>query len=229
MRCRNCNVDLPETYARCPLCNEKASTDAPVLEGIKTAEYPKVKTEPYKRNPFPFFIGIWACAVLISYILFRLGAGSVAAAFIACTPACIWTLIIRPFAVKQLYAGNFIMMNLFPFSLLSIIAEYAASGSYEKAFTHHIPVCLLAVLAALSVLILAKPKESKRAASYPVLTTPVCIAAILVILFNEGEISVLWCSALILCVCILAFLLLTRRNETLEELEAKFSLQKPVE
>ena len=41
MRCRKCNVDLAETYTVCPLCNEKASDDAPLLEGFTVAPYPK--------------------------------------------------------------------------------------------------------------------------------------------------------------------------------------------
>lgn len=41
MRCRKCNVDLAETYTICPLCGEKASDDAPLLEGFTVAPYPK--------------------------------------------------------------------------------------------------------------------------------------------------------------------------------------------
>lgn len=41
MRCRKCNVDLAETYTLCPLCGETATDDAPLLEGITVAPYPK--------------------------------------------------------------------------------------------------------------------------------------------------------------------------------------------
>ncbi len=41
MRCIKCNVDLAETYTLCPLCGEKASDDAPLLEGFTVAPYPK--------------------------------------------------------------------------------------------------------------------------------------------------------------------------------------------
>lgn len=41
MRCKKCNVDLAETYTLCPLCGEKASDDAPLLEGFTVAPYPK--------------------------------------------------------------------------------------------------------------------------------------------------------------------------------------------
>jgi hypothetical protein len=41
MRCRKCNVDLAESYTICPLCGEKASDDAALLEGFTVAPYPK--------------------------------------------------------------------------------------------------------------------------------------------------------------------------------------------
>lgn len=41
MRCLKCNVDLAETYTICPLCGEKASDEAPLLEGMEVAPYPK--------------------------------------------------------------------------------------------------------------------------------------------------------------------------------------------
>lgn len=55
MRCRKCNVDLAETYTLCPLCGEKASDDAPLLEGFTVAPYPKnspIKPIPKEEKPF---------------------------------------------------------------------------------------------------------------------------------------------------------------------------------
>lgn len=40
MRCNECNVDLGESYTRCPLCGNVASADEARLEGLSTAEYP---------------------------------------------------------------------------------------------------------------------------------------------------------------------------------------------
>lgn len=54
MRCRKCNVDLAETYTLCPLCGERASEDAPLIEGITVAPYPKnspVKPMKKEENP----------------------------------------------------------------------------------------------------------------------------------------------------------------------------------
>lgn len=41
MRCKECNVDLSETYTICPLCGEKATNEPAKLQGLKNAPYPK--------------------------------------------------------------------------------------------------------------------------------------------------------------------------------------------
>ena len=54
MRCKKCNVDLAETYTRCPLCGENASNEKPQLEGLTVAPYPKnapVKPLPDVKKP----------------------------------------------------------------------------------------------------------------------------------------------------------------------------------
>lgn len=56
MRCRKCNVDLAETYTLCPLCGEKASDDAPLLEGLTVAPYPKNSpVKPMKKEEKPSY------------------------------------------------------------------------------------------------------------------------------------------------------------------------------
>lgn len=40
MRCRECNVDLSESYKRCPLCSGEAFDDEARVKGIKAAPYP---------------------------------------------------------------------------------------------------------------------------------------------------------------------------------------------
>ena len=41
MRCPHCNVDLAETYEKCPLCGEAAVHEQVRLKGLKAAPYPK--------------------------------------------------------------------------------------------------------------------------------------------------------------------------------------------
>lgn len=54
MRCKKCNVDLAETYTLCPLCGEKASDDAPLLEGLTATPYPKNSPViPFKKTEKP--------------------------------------------------------------------------------------------------------------------------------------------------------------------------------
>lgn len=43
MRCKECNVDLAETYTLCPLCGAQASDEEPRLRDIKVAPYSKAE------------------------------------------------------------------------------------------------------------------------------------------------------------------------------------------
>ncbi len=51
MRCKECNIDLAETYTICPLCGSKASEEEAKLTGIKVAPYSKA--EPVKETGVP--------------------------------------------------------------------------------------------------------------------------------------------------------------------------------
>lgn len=39
MRCNKCNVDLPESYTRCPLCGSKPTDCEPKITGLNTVPY----------------------------------------------------------------------------------------------------------------------------------------------------------------------------------------------
>lgn len=45
MRCKECNVDLPETYTKCPLCGNAASDDELQFKNIKYMPYPRGQYE----------------------------------------------------------------------------------------------------------------------------------------------------------------------------------------
>lgn len=51
MRCKECNIDLAETYSFCPLCGASAAKEAPKLKDIKIAPYSK--SEPIKEADVP--------------------------------------------------------------------------------------------------------------------------------------------------------------------------------
>ena len=50
MRCRECNVDLSETYTKCPLCGAKAYEDEAQLKGISPAPYPHGEVPKMKKD-----------------------------------------------------------------------------------------------------------------------------------------------------------------------------------
>ena len=60
MRCNACNVDLSETYTKCPLCGVKATNEPARIQGLKPAPYPHnvpvKKAENEKREKTYFSI-----------------------------------------------------------------------------------------------------------------------------------------------------------------------------
>lgn len=225
MRCRECNVDLPKEYTSCPLCGGKVSEEAPLIEGIRLAEYPKVKTEPYKRNPFPVFIIIWALTVLTGIILYKtqMISENLFAFIISVVPA-VWTLIFRPLLVRQLYAGNYVMMNLYP-ALLGGFVFCLLKEKLDYFFTCFFPVAVVAVLVALTVIIFLQPKVCKRAAPYAVLTGILSVIMCVVLVFINKTVPFAWLGVLVICIGILVILFCKSPKETKEEIKAKFSIQ----
>ncbi|MBR3816652.1 MAG: hypothetical protein IKJ27_07995 [Clostridia bacterium] len=60
MRCKHCNVDLPETYTRCPLCGNTPSDEEPRIKDLEAIPYPDKKineaaTKP-EKNKSPFSV-----------------------------------------------------------------------------------------------------------------------------------------------------------------------------
>lgn len=225
MRCRECNVDLPKEYTACPLCGGKVSDDKPLIDGIRLAEYPKVKTETYKRNPFPIFLGIWALTALVGIILYKKEILSVNIfAFVVSVVPALWTLVFRPLLVKQLYAGNYVMMNLYP-AILGGFIFCALKNKLDYFFASYFPTICVAVLVALTVIIFLQPKVCKRAAPYPVLTGTFSVVMCIVLAFTEKAVPFAWLGVLVVCIGILVILFCKSPKETKEELKAKFSIQ----
>ena len=59
MRCKECNVDLPENYTLCPLCGSAAADEEVKIKGLKAVPYSTEpapeKTELKKiKSPFSF-------------------------------------------------------------------------------------------------------------------------------------------------------------------------------
>ncbi len=225
MRCRECNVDLPKEYTSCPLCGGKVSDDKPLIEGITLAEYPKVKTEPYKRNLFPVFLIIWALTALAGIILYKTAiiSENIFAFVISIVPA-VWTLIFRPLFVRQLYAGNYVMMNLYP-ALFGGFVFCLLKSKLDYFFTCFFPIVIVAMLVALTVIIFLQPKVCKRASPYAVLTGTLSVIMSIIFAFIQKSVPFAWLGVLVICIGILVILFCKSPKETKEELKAKFSIQ----
>ena len=227
MRCRACNVDLPDNYTACPLCGEKTSPDEVKISGIRYSECPKVKTEKYKPNPFPIFLGIWAAVGLVMYFLQKSGILSpLLAASVFSGTAALWTLVGRPLLVKQLYVGNFIIMNFWPLVLgVYLFAKQSSPEIAGSLFANILPAGCAVLAAALFVVILAVPRHAKRAAPYAVLLGLTAAFASIASVIKNGLVFQLWPAVMVLCACLLLYLFARDAQATKEELKAKFSIQ----
>ena len=229
MRCKNCNVDLAEEYTHCPLCNEKACSEEPLIKGIKTAEYPKVETAPYKRSLFMKFIVSWVAIIIFSFVLNKIDViSNVVFALVSTIPACVWTLLVRPFKVKQLYNGNFIVMNFFSFSLMFMLYSIATTGKVTEAVTKFIPLTTIIIIVALGIYIFVSKKDNKRSAPYPIFIGILSVIGIILTFTLTSELSIYWLVSFCISALLIIYLLKTNGVETKEELKAKFSLQKKV-
>ncbi len=75
-----------------------------------------------------------------------------------------------------------------------------------------------------TALVLIKFKDAKRAVTYPLLLLPL-IAVALIFAFVQRLTLAYWGVAAILCVLLFAFVLVTKKQDAVEEIKAKFSVQ----
>ena len=226
MRCRECNVDLPDIYCVCPLCNSKTFDDAPLIKDVCTDEYPEFELKKQKINPFAVFVVLWAVCSVASAVLFKLGL--ISEWFLAtgiCTLPCIWTLIVRPVAVKQLYSGNFIVMNFYSFGLFCAFISFIKERTLQACFTNYLPLCFVVVMTALFVVIFVDFKNCKRSSSYSVLGSILSVTMFVICFIKYQSFAYMWLVSFAVSVIMLIFLFCVKPYETKEELKAKFSIQ----
>lgn len=119
MRCKNCNVDLPDSYTVCPLCHEKA-VDEPAILDIPEAEYPK-KYLKYKRPhstdiPVKYSIRL---GILISVIFGILSIFTIESIWSIAVPGIM--IILAIFCLISSFYENSTLLHSFV-ALLSVIA-----------------------------------------------------------------------------------------------------------
>ena len=225
MRCRECNVDVPENYTACPLCGAKTYTDAPTIQGIRYSECPRVETEKYKRNPFFIFLAVWAVAAVLAFVLLKTGVmTAMTAAGLFCAVPLLWTLVGRPLLVRQLYVGNYVVMNIWS-AVLGCFVFGRLTDAAADGFAVGVPACCIVILVALFVTVLCVPKHAKRAAAYAVLFgvgSPVALAAVAI---RFHLFAPMWIASAVLSAGLLVYLLVRYKQATKEELAAKFSVQ----
>ena len=226
MRCIKCNVDLPDTYKKCPLCESSASDALPLIADIKTAEFPKVKTEPKKTDKFIVFLLVWCIVSLIGYALLSMNIiTKVVFGIVFTAIPLVWTVIGRPLFIKHYFRGNYIVVNFYSLTLAAVVfgrISEATEGYYMTA------IPLIAAFIGLLLLILTPFIDRKnfyRAAPYAVLLTAYSIVGGIIGFVSTGIIPLYWFDPIIVCLVLLAVSFIKCKEKTKEELKAKFSIQ----
>lgn len=226
MRCTNCNADLPEFYKKCPLCENAATDTPPLIPGIATAEYPRVKTQPKRLNVFPVFLIVWLAVSLVGILLLKLSfinEGGFAAIFMLLP--LLWTAIGRPLFVKHYFSGNYILMNFYSLSLAALSFGLASD---EKELFSCISLSLVATIIPLSLLaflLLGSREEIYRASPYAILLTAYSLICAVVFFVITGLAALIW---LLPAVSSLVLLLTAKKlspEKSIQEIKAKFSIQ----
>ncbi|MBE6812419.1 MAG: hypothetical protein E7523_06005 [Ruminococcaceae bacterium] len=225
MRCRECNVDLPENYTACPLCGAKTSPDEHKIKGIRYSECPKVKTEKYKPSVFPFFLALWAVAGIAGLILqhFQI-IDAVQAAFVYSALPLLWTVIGRRLFVKQLHGGNYIIMNIWSLTFFAFVLGKAMDAPAD-GFATGVPIAVMFTLASLLICAIIDKKHGHRCTPYAILTGAGSLLGLVVIAIKESMFAVLWLGALGISALVLVILLCRYKERAKEEIKAKFTMQ----
>jgi len=222
MRCNKCNIDLPDFYTKCPLCDSKTINEKPLIENILTAEFPKVKPEKKKVNALVVFLIVWLVCAVIGAFLYK--TNSVIFNVLFCAPPVIWTLILRPVFIRQLYNGNYIVINLFSFNLTVLVVglSFDMSNTY---YTASFPIVALMIIFALLTYSFLRKETSFRAGPYCVLLALYNVIGAIALYLVTKENQLLWLVPL--AVTVIIFILIYRNNpeRTKEEIKAKFSIQ----
>lgn len=226
MRCADCNVDIPEIYNKCPLCGSKSSDIAPLIPGIITAEYPKVKTQPKKINVFPVFILIWLLTSAFAFLLNNTGiiSDTVFGLIFTLIPL-LWTLIGRPLFVKQGFKGNYIVMNFYTLNLAAIVFG-SIFGRNERYYMLALPTIVMALIVFLYIFTeITERNNVYKTAPYTVLFIVYCIVAGIISFIITRLNPIIWILPVLCCVFVLALAYHSNPQKTINELKAKFSIQ----
>jgi len=222
MRCSECNVDLGEEYRRCPLCGAKADHTPPVLDEMRTADYPPVNYRPY-RKPWTFIAASALAAAFTVCSFAELGwTGSIRFSVIyALLLACVWSLFIRPMLVTGRRLGNYLIADWFWGSLLAVAFSADRYGSAAPAVRTVLPL-LCALGCALLTGHALLSKKARRGGVIYIFTFTVLSLVILAGLAAAGEsfLAAIVCSAF--CAASLIFIGLLARHDFADEFRARF-------
>jgi len=222
MRCLECNVDLGEEYSRCPLCGAKADNAPPVLEGIRTADYPPVRYRPY-RKPWTLIAALILAGAFAVCAFFELGwTGSARFSVLyALLLPSIWALFIRPLLVTGRRFGNYLVFDAFWVSLFAI--AFCADRYFTAAPAFRLVIPLLCALGcALLIGQTLLNKKARRGGVIYIFAFTALSLVLLACLAAAGE--TLFAAAVCSAFCLLCLLMirLLAGHDFADEFRARF-------
>ncbi len=224
MRCKICNIDVSENTKRCPLCGADTVEEAPLLPGIKTAYYPKVK---YKKPQPPYnLISTLAWFVLSLLTLFfdiYANDGDLSLTlFVATTIPCIWSFLLRPMYTHYYYFGRYIVSDTIFLSLWTLVISSRIFESAIPAVSYMIPAVLtIAVLVFLFSALFVK-KDAFRAPPFILMLGGLALLMSVITVFISGVKFYFYLIPLALALVSVAILFAVTPKKVKEELQARF-------
>ncbi len=191
MRCKSCNVDLSEGAKKCPLCGEIAVNEEPVLQGLQTAYYPKVKYKKPMPNFNLIFVIVWLLAslgVFIFDLLFSKGDYTYSLFTVILIP-CIWSLMLRPMYTSKYYFGKYLLTDLVFLIPWIIVLFRKMFGDFKIAFSLAVPALLVAALLIIMIEALFVKKDRTNA---PVFIILICIISIIMLVISLFIKNIVW-------------------------------------
>lgn len=226
MRCTECNVDLSEDVRACPLCGTKAANTRVVLYKEKTAEYPEIKYKPFKRNysAIYFLICLVICAAIA--VIERLYDTNTDIALLAAfISPCAWAVFLRPFIRKNMYLGDYLLVDLFFLSLLMLYISQFVMQNFSSALSEGIPFSSAASAFILLFAGLLSKRERAPSAFYTLILLLLTCGCFIMTYFYYGktELNDFIYSAAASAFLLLVFfiLLMTGGNDAREEIKAR--------
>lgn len=226
MRCKSCNVDLSEGAKKCPLCGEPAVNEEPVLQGLQTAYYPKVKYKKPMPNFNLIFVVVWVLASLGVFIfdLFCSNGDYTYSLFTVTLIPCIWSLLLRPMYTSKYYFGRYLVTDVIFLIPWAIVLCAKMFNNLQVAFSFVAPAILIAALLIFMFEAIFVKKDRVNAPIFVVMVGGLSAVMLVISLFIKDILWVAYLVPVALSVFVLILLWALEPKKVRQELKARLHI-----